>query len=45
MKTIRNPIDLQLPMLLQEGSKYSWYSQFVKQLQKEQQIDNKLKIN
>ena len=48
MKTIRNqlkyPIGLQLPMLLLKGFKNSWYSIFM-QLQKEQQIDMKLKIN
>ena len=48
MKTIRNqlkyPIGLQLPMLLLKGIINSWYSVFM-QLQKEQQIDNKLKIN
>ena len=48
MKTIRNqlknPIGLQLPMLLLTGIKNSWYSTFM-QLQKEEQIDNKLKIN
>ena len=48
MKTIRNqlkfPIGLNLPMLLWKGIKNCRYSFFL-QLQKEQQIDNKQKIN
>ena len=48
MTTIRNqlkyPIGLQLPILLWKGIKNSRYSIFL-QLQKEQQIDNKLKTN
>ena len=48
IKTIRNqlknPIGIQVPTLLYKVIKNSWYLIFM-QLQKEQQIDNKLKIN
>ena len=47
MKTITNqlkyPIGLQLLMLLKKGIKNSWYNFFA--VTKEQQTDNKLKIN